>query len=268
MFRSAFPARLVSPSLFPLLGVEPIKGRTFAREEQGEGHDDVIVISERLWKRRFNSDPALIGKTLLLNGRSYTVIGIMPAKFEFPIPLFGVQGNQFAERVDIWKPIAFTPLELKERGNPQLRLDHAITTGRAGGQSAGRARQDYFTLDPDVSRQLQRRRFRRPNLSVAGSGRRWNADRSGDFARRGDLCLADRVREPRDHVARPGERARTRAGYSSRARRRTLAIAAANVDRKRVARSGRRSCVESFFRFGGLNCSSKSARAPFRGSLK
>src|SRR5438128_4666084 len=51
----------VSPSLFPLLGIEPIKGRTFAREEQGQGHDDVIVISERLWKRRFNSDPMLIG---------------------------------------------------------------------------------------------------------------------------------------------------------------------------------------------------------------
>src|ERR1700730_2100672 len=50
----------VTPSLFPLLGVEPIKGRVFAREEQGEGHDDMIVISERLWQRRFNSDPSLI----------------------------------------------------------------------------------------------------------------------------------------------------------------------------------------------------------------
>lgn len=113
---------LVTPSLFPLLGVEPIKGRTFAREEQGQGHDDMIVISERLWQRRFNSDPSLIGKSLLLNGRSYTVMGIMPAKFEFPIPLFGVQGNQFAERVDIWKPVAFTPTELKDRGNRSYGL--------------------------------------------------------------------------------------------------------------------------------------------------
>jgi putative ABC transport system permease protein len=113
---------LVTPTLFPLLGVEPIKGRTFAREEQGQGHDDMIVISERLWKRRFNSDPSLIGKSLLLNGRSYTVIGIMPAKFEFPIPLFGVQGNQFAERVDIWKPVAFTAMELKDRGNRSYGL--------------------------------------------------------------------------------------------------------------------------------------------------
>ena len=126
---------VVSPALFPLLGVEPIKGRTFAREEQGQGHDDVIVISERLWKRRFNSDPFLVGKSLLLSGRSYTVIGVMPAKFEFPIPLFGVQGNQFAERVDIWKPIAFTPLELKERGSRSYgliaRLRSDVSEGKA-----------------------------------------------------------------------------------------------------------------------------------------
>jgi putative ABC transport system permease protein len=126
---------VVSPALFPLLGVEPIKGRTFAREEQGQGHDDVIVISERLWKRRFNSDPFLVGKALLLNGRSYTVIGVMPAKFEFPIPLFGVQGNQFAERVDIWKPVAFTPLELKERGSRSYgliaRLRSDVSEGKA-----------------------------------------------------------------------------------------------------------------------------------------
>src|SRR5207248_235393 len=55
---------VVSPSLFTLLGIEPIKGRTFAREEQGQGHDDIIVISERLWKRQFNSDPTVVGKTL------------------------------------------------------------------------------------------------------------------------------------------------------------------------------------------------------------
>jgi putative ABC transport system permease protein len=107
---------VVSPCLFPLLGVEPIKGRTFARDEEGIGHDDVIVISERLWKRRFNADPMLVGKPLLLNGRQSTVIGIMPAKFEFPIPIFGLQGNQFAEQVDIWKPVAFTKNEMEQRG--------------------------------------------------------------------------------------------------------------------------------------------------------
>ena len=45
------------------------------------------------------------GSKILANGRSYTIIGVMPARFEFPIPLFGIQGAQFGEQADIWKPI-------------------------------------------------------------------------------------------------------------------------------------------------------------------
>ena len=106
---------VVSPSSFPLLGVEPIKGRVFTPEEFGEGHDDVVVISARLWKRRFNSDPTLVGNKITLNGRSATVVGIMPEQFHFPLPLFNVQGSQFAGRADIWKPIAFTKQDLEAR---------------------------------------------------------------------------------------------------------------------------------------------------------
>lgn len=126
---------VVSPSLFPLLGIEPIAGRTFAQNEQGEGRDDVVVISDRLWKRRFNSDPFLIGKSLLLDGRSYTVIGVMPARFEFPIPLFNIQGNQFAERVDLWKPIAFTQIELKDRGDRNYGVIERLRDGVSARQA-------------------------------------------------------------------------------------------------------------------------------------
>src|SRR3954470_9277161 len=107
----------VSPAVWPLLGVQPIRGRVFDQTEQGEGQDNVVVISQRLWQRRFNSDPGLIGKTLLLNGRTYTVVGIMPETFEFPLPLFNVQGGQFTQPVDIWMPVAFTQEEMKNRGS-------------------------------------------------------------------------------------------------------------------------------------------------------
>ena len=153
---------VVSPSLFPLLGIEPIKGRTFAQEEQGQGRDDVVVISQRLWQRRFNSDPMLIGKSLLLNGRNYTVIGVMPAKFEFPIPLFGVQGNQFAERVEIWKPLAFTPLELKERYN----RSYGLITRLRPGVSLVKAQAE---LDKIISNWIQ---TYRDNYSGGGFGAR------------------------------------------------------------------------------------------------
>src|SRR4051812_835903 len=82
------PGAVVSPSLFPLLGIQPTKGRVFTPEEFGEGNDNVVVISERLWKRRFNSDPHLIGKELSINGRSFTVVGMMPEAFQFPLPIF------------------------------------------------------------------------------------------------------------------------------------------------------------------------------------
>jgi putative ABC transport system permease protein len=108
---------VVTPSVFSVLGVEPMRGRTFTQNEFGEGNDNVVVVSERLWKRRFSSDPGFVGKQLSLNGRSFTVVGIMADAFQFPLPLFNVQGGTFGQRVDIWKPIAFTKNELESRGS-------------------------------------------------------------------------------------------------------------------------------------------------------
>jgi putative ABC transport system permease protein len=126
---------VVTPSLFPLLGVQPVKGRVFNDSEFGEGNDGVVLISERLWRRRFNSDPQLVGTQLSVNGRSFTVVGIMPANFEFPLPLFGVQGGTFAERADMWKPIAFTKQEMESRGSRSYgvigRLKPGVTLAQA-----------------------------------------------------------------------------------------------------------------------------------------
>jgi putative ABC transport system permease protein len=129
------PGAVVSPSIFDVLGIAPKKGRVFRAEEFGEGHDDVVVVSERLWKRRFNSDAQLIGKQLSINGRSFTVIGIMPEAFQFPLPLFNIQGGTFGHQVDIWKPIAFTKNELESRGSRSYgvigRLKPGVTLSRA-----------------------------------------------------------------------------------------------------------------------------------------
>ncbi|MEY2577917.1 MAG: hypothetical protein QOI49_741 [Verrucomicrobiota bacterium] len=126
---------VVTPSLFQLLGVAPTKGRAFNDSEFGEGNDGVVMISERLWRRRFNSDPQVVGTQVSINGRSVTVIGIMPANFEFPLPLFGVQGGTFAERADMWKPIAFTKSELESRGSRSYgiigRLKSGVTVAQA-----------------------------------------------------------------------------------------------------------------------------------------
>ena len=126
---------VVSPSLFPVLGISAIRGRTFEPGETQAGRDDVVVISARLWQRRFNSDPAVLNSKIQLNGRSYTVVGIMPASFEFPIPLFGLQGNQFAGRADIWKPVSFTEDEMKQRGGRSYGIIGRLRDGVSAKQA-------------------------------------------------------------------------------------------------------------------------------------
>src|SRR6266513_53137 len=69
----------VTAGVFLLLGISPLKGRFFQQEEGTDGRDDVVIISARLWERRFNSDPQIVGSKLLLNGKNFPVVGIMPA---------------------------------------------------------------------------------------------------------------------------------------------------------------------------------------------
>src|SRR5436305_10986973 len=80
----------VTASVLPLLGVSPIKGRFFKPEECTLCRDDVVIISARLWQHRFNTDPQFIGTKLLLNGKSFTFVGVMPARFDLPLPLFNL----------------------------------------------------------------------------------------------------------------------------------------------------------------------------------
>src|SRR4051812_6029299 len=143
---------VATPSLFPLLGGAPIKGRVFNASEFGEGNDNVILISERLWRRRFNSDPQLVGSQLPINGKSYTVVGIMPANFGFPLALFGVQGGTFAERADIWKPIAFTKNELESRGSRSYGVIGRLKNGATIAQAQAEANTivaNWHKLFPD-----------------------------------------------------------------------------------------------------------------------
>ncbi|HVF21565.1 MAG TPA: ABC transporter permease, partial [Pyrinomonadaceae bacterium] len=95
------PARLqgavVTADLFPLLGVAPIMGRTFLPEEDKPGGARVIVLSQQLFQKRFNSDPSILNQSITLNGGSYTIVGVMPSTFEFPIQ------NEPAE---LWTTIA------------------------------------------------------------------------------------------------------------------------------------------------------------------
>jgi putative ABC transport system permease protein len=88
---------IVSPAFFPLLGVKPTLGRVLAPEEDHPNKVFSVVMSERLWRRRFNSDPQIIGKTIRLDTESFTVVGVVPNISN----LAGLPND-----TDIWIPIS------------------------------------------------------------------------------------------------------------------------------------------------------------------
>jgi predicted permease len=73
--------KMVSGNLFKVLGVQPVLGRTFRPEEDQLGAAPVVLVSEGLWKRRFGSNAGIVGKSIALNGKSYSVIGVIPSNF-------------------------------------------------------------------------------------------------------------------------------------------------------------------------------------------
>jgi predicted permease len=91
-----------SASLFPLLGVSPIIGRTFSEAETQPGADRVVVLSHNLWQNQYGGDPGVLGKTVKLDEKSYTIIGVMPASFRFPS-----DSAPPSERVQLWVPLSF-----------------------------------------------------------------------------------------------------------------------------------------------------------------
>jgi putative ABC transport system permease protein len=75
---------LVSPNLFPLLGITPLLGRSFTADEERAGNDRVILLGHGLWQRRYGGDREIVGKSIRVNAVPYTVVGVMPPNFNFP----------------------------------------------------------------------------------------------------------------------------------------------------------------------------------------
>lgn len=121
------PLRLVgswaTSEFFSVLGTEPFLGRVFSTEEQQASHTQTVILSYKLWRERFGSDPAIVGKTVHLNGEGHIVVGVMPGHFSFP-----------GDDVDIWQPLPISPgssnlgnhyLNLVGDLKPRVTLDQA-----------------------------------------------------------------------------------------------------------------------------------------------
>jgi len=94
----------ISSTALPLLGVMPELGRNFTTEEDHYGSGHVVLLSHALWQSQYGADPSIVGKTIHLDETAYTVIGVMPGSFRFPL-----DGAPPSERASLWLPMAFTP---------------------------------------------------------------------------------------------------------------------------------------------------------------
>src|SRR5262249_36381915 len=95
----------VSADVLPTLGVPPAMGRFFSPEEDQPGHNHVIILSDDVWRRRFGADPDIIGKSVRANQENYTVVGVMPAGFNFPLKL-PTTVRLPSQQMGYWYPLA------------------------------------------------------------------------------------------------------------------------------------------------------------------
>ncbi|MEP6994970.1 MAG: ABC transporter permease, partial [Acidobacteriota bacterium] len=119
------PGAFVSADFFAVLGVRPLLGRTFVPGEDEPGHR-VVVLSEELWKSRFGGSASAVGSTTILNGESYSIVGVLPAGLAFP------------EEARLWVPLVWTPEERAIRGIHDYlvlaRLKRGVDVARAQSQ--------------------------------------------------------------------------------------------------------------------------------------
>ncbi len=117
----------VSANFFEVFGVQPQRGRGFVRGEDAAGAGQVVVISNRLWQRRFGGDEGALGKVVHISGKPYTVVGVAPATFRFPSPEF-----------DLWMPMPWDADDKTNRGNHFLyvvgRLKDGVTEQAAAAE--------------------------------------------------------------------------------------------------------------------------------------
>src|SRR6185369_2903311 len=103
----ALTAATVMGDFFSVLAIRPVLGRVFAPEEEEPGHDNVVILSQDLWQSRFGSDPQILGRGLVLDGRRRTVVGVMPSLRV---------AAWYPATVQVWTPLAWTAKERAVRG--------------------------------------------------------------------------------------------------------------------------------------------------------
>jgi len=137
--------RRVTWDFFPMFGIAPAHGRTFSADEDRPGQANVVVLSDRLWTRRFNADRTIVGRSIRINGENYDVIGVMPPDFDL-----------IGDSAEAWIPIQFTPAQLTMHDEFYLdayaRIKPGVTLAQVKDEFA-RVAQGLAVDHPDMNRE-------------------------------------------------------------------------------------------------------------------
>lgn len=112
------PGYGVTYGFFEALGVKAARGRTLLPDDSEPGHEQVVVLKHSFWQQHFAGDPGIVGKTINLNRKQFTVVGVMPADFNYPY-----------NAGEMWTPLVFDLEEQKDRGNHYLRVIGLLKPG-------------------------------------------------------------------------------------------------------------------------------------------
>ena len=210
----------VTEDFFKIIAVSPVLGRDFTAEDNKPGAEKVAILGHKIWQRDFGSDPKIVGQAIRINGRSATIIGVMPPSFEFP-------NNE-----ELWVPL-YNEFPVKPRGDPnavgpqvmgRFKARHKYRSSerrvcRAGETNGGGKSEDEQAIgfgQCSAAPQCLHRSATTPDgYRHAGCG-------PGGFA--------DRVRQRDEHAIRPRGIARKGNGHTRRTRCHPLEAGAANVD--------------------------------------
>ena len=162
----------VTADYFPLLRVKPVLGRVFTRDEDKPGGPDVVVLSHSLWQRRFGGDPNIIGREINLGGKT-TVIGIMPAGFQYPIS---------NDSQDYWEPLLSAQWLTKEARAERADRFLPVIARLKPGVSLQQAKADLDLLSKQIEQQ-----FPQSNTNVIFNAASMHEEMTRDY--RGALLI-------------------------------------------------------------------------------
>jgi len=138
----------ISANLFAMLGVQPKLGRVFSEDEEAPGEDQEIILGHALWEQRYASDPNILGKSIKVDGKAYTVVAVMTKGFDFPMP------------AEVWVPLALSAKDRERRDNRWYwvvgRLKPGVSFSEAAAEMQGIAQRQAEAY-PDTNKGWQLR---------------------------------------------------------------------------------------------------------------